>query len=141
MIVNLSVFENIPAGWSKLSGATTAPIGYLFISNGKSRFSKEYRCGLVKDNTQREFKREIDGISKIAITSNRKENEPVKKSGVCFADEPNLPEKLNTLAREEMKLRLLQDIQMDICVCQIEGIDYKSYLMELKAEIDRFLNL
>lgn len=46
---------------------------------------------------------------------------------------------LNRLAREQMKLRLMQDIRMDITVCQQEGIDYKPYLKELKEIIDGFL--
>lgn len=137
---NFPIFERIPDGWHELSGATTAPIGYLFISNGKSRFSKEYRCALVKN--YREFKCQIeDEKQNTVITSRPKESRPVEKSGVYFSDEPDLPEKLNNLAREQMKLRLLQDIQMDICVCQIEGIDFKPYLTELKKEIERFLNL
>ena len=48
---------------------------------------------------------------------------------------------LNRLAREQMKLRLMQDIRMDITVCQQEGIDYKPYLTELKQIIDGFLEV
>ena len=47
---------------------------------------------------------------------------------------------LNRLAREQMKLRLMQDIRADIEVCKLEGIDYKEYLIELKEIIDGFLN-
>ena len=46
---------------------------------------------------------------------------------------------LNTLAREQTKLKLLQDIKFDITVCRIENIDYKQYLVELKEIIDSFL--
>jgi len=46
---------------------------------------------------------------------------------------------LNKLAREQMKLRLLQDIRTDIEVCKIERMDYKEYLLELKDIIDGFL--
>ena len=46
---------------------------------------------------------------------------------------------LNRLAREQMKLRLMQDIMMEITDCQQEGIDYKPYLTELKQIIDGFL--
>jgi hypothetical protein len=38
-----------------------------------------------------------------------------------------------------MKLRLMQDIRVDIEVCKLEGIDYKKYLLELKEIIDYFL--
>lgn len=45
---------------------------------------------------------------------------------------------LNKLAREQLKLKLLNDIRLDIEVCKIEGWDYKVYLMELKEIIDSF---
>ena len=48
---------------------------------------------------------------------------------------------LNKLAREQMKLRLLQDIRVDIEVCKLEGINYKDYLLELKDVIDGFLRV
>ncbi len=48
---------------------------------------------------------------------------------------------LNALAREEMKLKLMQDIKADIIVCKIEGINYKDYLLELKDIIDSFLGI
>lgn len=46
---------------------------------------------------------------------------------------------LNVLAREQLKIRLLCDIKMDIEICQLEGWDYKEYLLELKKLIDGFL--
>ena len=46
---------------------------------------------------------------------------------------------LNTLAREQMKYKLMADIRSDIEVCKLEGIDYKEYLRELKSIIDGFL--
>ena len=46
---------------------------------------------------------------------------------------------LNTLAREQMKYKLMSDIRTDIEVCKLEGIDYKEYLRELKSIIDGFL--
>ena len=46
---------------------------------------------------------------------------------------------LNRLAREQLKLKLMQDIQIDIEVCKLEGIEYKNYLLELKSIIDGFL--
>ena len=46
---------------------------------------------------------------------------------------------LNVLAREQLKIRLLYDIKMDIEICQLEGWEYKDYLLELKKLIDGFL--
>lgn len=53
-----------------------------------------------------------------------------------FDDTPELGEKLNRLAREEMKLRLLRDIHTDITVCKLEGWDYHGYLDELQELIE-----
>lgn len=53
--------------------------------------------------------------------------------------ETNVGVALNRLAREQLKLKLMLDIRMDISVCQLEGIDYKLYLRELKSIIDGFL--
>ena len=46
---------------------------------------------------------------------------------------------VQTLAREQMKLKLLQDIKFDVQVCKIEGWDYKEYLIELENIIKGFL--
>lgn len=48
---------------------------------------------------------------------------------------------LNKLAREQLKLRLIQDIRVDIEICKLEGLDYKQYLHELKEIIDGFLRI
>jgi len=37
-----------PKGWVKTRGATTAPKGYYWVSNGKSRFSGKRKIALVK---------------------------------------------------------------------------------------------
>lgn len=60
-------------------------------------------------------------------------------SGYRFDDSPETAVKLQRLAREQMKQRLLQDILMDITICKLEGFDYKEYLLELKSEIDVFI--
>ena len=46
---------------------------------------------------------------------------------------------LQKLAREELKLKLLTDILLDIEVCKIEGWDYKQYLNELKDLINNLI--
>ena len=44
-------------------------------------------------------------------------------------------EKMNRLAREEMKQKLLNDILIDLKICEIEGWDKKQYLQELEELI------
>lgn len=43
---------------------------------------------------------------------------------------------LNRLAREQMKLRILSDVSLDLVVCELEGIDPTEYIRELEALLD-----
>lgn len=47
---------------------------------------------------------------------------------------------MQRLAREEMKLKLLADIAMDVQICQLEGWDYKSYIVDLVGLLSRFVD-
>ena len=42
------VYSSVPKGYIKIEGATTAPKGLEWYSNGKSRFGGEYKNALVK---------------------------------------------------------------------------------------------
>lgn len=44
---------------------------------------------------------------------------------------------MNRLAREQMKLRLLADIAVDMQVCKLEGYDPAEYVDELLGEVER----
>ena len=46
-IRGVKVYEEMPAGWDVLWCAVTAPLGYVFIWNKKSRFTGEYKHGLI----------------------------------------------------------------------------------------------
>ncbi len=135
-------FDEIPFGWMPIKGATTAPVGYEWISNGKSRFSADYRIALVKE-TQKKGKTIKTSIPRMDILQKHtagEEKQQEKQSGFQFSDEPGISEQLNRLAREEMKLMLLRDIARDMTVCKIEGWDYKGYLRELQQVIGSFLD-
>ncbi len=43
-----NIYKTIPDGWKILHGAATYTRDYVWVSNGKSRFSGEYKSGLVK---------------------------------------------------------------------------------------------
>ena len=47
--------------------------------------------------------------------------------------------KLQVLAREQIKLKLLNEIRFDIEVCKIEGWEYKEFLKDLHSLISEFL--
>lgn len=42
------IFTTMPDGWTEIKGAMTAPVGYIWICNNKSRFSGEYEQALLK---------------------------------------------------------------------------------------------
>jgi hypothetical protein len=41
------IYNEIPAGWSVIHGAMTAPVGHIWISNNKSYFGGERRSALL----------------------------------------------------------------------------------------------
>lgn len=44
----VKVFTEMPEGWREIKNAVTAPKGFIWICNGKSRFSGEYVHALLK---------------------------------------------------------------------------------------------
>lgn len=47
--VDTEVLDKVPDGWVVLDGALTAPRGYVFVCNRKSRWGGEYRHALVPE--------------------------------------------------------------------------------------------
>ncbi len=41
-------YDTMPTGWKEIRWAITAPNGYVWISNRKSIFSKDYRHALLR---------------------------------------------------------------------------------------------
>lgn len=44
---------------------------------------------------------------------------------------------LNRLAREELKLKILRDIRMDLEICRLEGWDHRAWIDELIELLER----
>lgn len=53
-------------------------------------------------------------------------------TGVNLIGGQEASKKLNRLAREQLKKRLLNDILIDFQVCEIEGWDKMEYITELR---------
>lgn len=47
--------DSIPEGWKPIRGAQTAPLGWVWICNGKSRFGGEYEHALVPEEAVMEW--------------------------------------------------------------------------------------
>lgn len=56
-----------------------------------------------------------------------------------YKEKPD-PVKLQNEARFNTKLKLINDIKVDLMVCEFEGLDKNKYLLELKKIIDEFLD-
>ncbi len=48
LLSEVPVYDSIPPGYSEIKGATTAPLGYKWISNNKSYFGGERKQALVR---------------------------------------------------------------------------------------------
>ena len=46
------------------------------------------------------------------------------------------PKVFNRLAREQMKMKLLDDVLVDLMICDLEGWDQREYIEELHELID-----
>lgn len=40
----------LPKGWTRIEGSLTAPKGYTWVSNNKSRFSSKRKSAIIKDD-------------------------------------------------------------------------------------------
>ena len=40
----------LPKGWVPMKGALTSPNGYTWVSNNKSRFSRERKSAIIKND-------------------------------------------------------------------------------------------
>lgn len=60
------------------------------------------------------------------------------KVGSAVITDTNCAPSLNRLAREQMKLKLLEDIRMDLIICEIEGWDKMEYINELNELVNSF---
>jgi len=60
-------------------------------------------------------------------------------TGIMLDKNIDTPKRLNDLAREQMRLKLLNDILIDLKICQIEGWDTIKYLKSLQTLISSFI--
>ena len=60
------------------------------------------------------------------------------KVGSAVIIDTNCAPSLNRLAREQMKLKLMQDIRADLMICEIEGWDKMEYINELNELVNSF---
>lgn len=61
-------------------------------------------------------------------------------SGIML--EPDIPETrktLNDLARHQLIVRILQEIEFDLMICEIEGWDKKEFIRQIQSAVDKII--
>ena len=62
----------------------------------------------------------------------------MSNSGIML--EPDVPETrkaLNDLARHQLIVRILQEIEFDLMICEIEGWDKMKFIRQIQSEGDK----
>ena len=62
----------------------------------------------------------------------------MSNSGIML--EPDVPETrkaLNDLARHQLIVRILQEIEFDLMVCEIEGWDKRKFIRQIQSAVDK----
>ncbi|MDD3231655.1 MAG: hypothetical protein PHE09_20975 [Oscillospiraceae bacterium] len=55
-------YDAVPEGWKRIRGAMTAPLGYCWIWNGKSRFGGECEQGIVTLAVWKKYEMALDNL-------------------------------------------------------------------------------
>ena len=62
----------------------------------------------------------------------------MSNSGIML--EPDVPETrkaLNDLARHQLIVRILQEIEFDLMICEIEGWDKRKFIRQIQSAVDK----
>ena len=124
------LLETMPKGW-KIDKTAGSPLcGYDFVTNGKS----------VLNGQKRALLRVMPPQIKISFQEQKNlivEKEEPKHKQVIDAVYVRT---VNELAREKFKKQMLNDILVDLMICEIEGWVKTDYLNELKDLICKLGN-
>ena len=122
--------DELPDGW-KIDKTAGSPLnGYEFITNGKSVLNGQKRALLKvgKNIVNKDFKAVGSGIDL--------ENNTKKTNSRDKIIDKLTAKTANELARKKFQEKLLQDIRVDLMICEIEGWNKLEYINELKNLIN-----
>lgn len=123
------LLEKMPKGWVFCNKVGSPLHGYVFVTNGKSLINGQKRA-LLKLDFKTDAPQLILDFDKKAITT--KTIEQPKAPQVIDAQYVRT---VNDLARKKFKRQLLNDILVDLTICEIEGWCKREYIEELKKLI------
>lgn len=115
------LLQSLPDGWRIDKSAGSPLCGYEFCTNGKSLLNGQKRALLFVGSKPSEYKRSAQNPFQEV------KQEPDTKGY------PEYPAKaVNELARKKFEQRLLNDIMVDLAICEIEGWCKMEYIRELR---------
>lgn len=127
--MNWELYDKPPEGFS-IDKHTGSPLtGYDFYTNGKSVLNGGVRILVKSLNVH------VNNIADnhYPVKRNTPNNKEPKQDPMINR---NVRQRVNVFARERFKVKLLQEIEFDLMVCQLEGWSMESYVNELKQLID-----
>lgn len=130
-----NIYPSIPNGWSELKNVGSPVHGYVYICNGVPLI-KGGIIGLTHvTNLPKSNKDIIENQEELTISKidNKDINENKKTKDFIF--DASQSKTVNNIARKQMQEKLLNDIRVDLMICEIEGMDKLEYINELKELI------
>lgn len=99
-----NIMQEVPDGWNITEGATTAPLGYVWVDNGKSMFSGERQTALVPEAAVYGRNSNINTNNQIEVTNGQDldESPEVLASERAIADSENAEADEMRAALEEL---------------------------------------
>ncbi|RHF76923.1 hypothetical protein DW668_04870 [Bacteroides stercoris] len=127
--MNWELYDKPPEGFS-IDKHTGSPLtGYDFYTNGKSVLNGGVRILVKSLNVHvNNIADNHHPVKKFILNSKEPKHDPMINRDVR--------QRVNVFARERFKVKLLQEIEFDLMVCQLEGWSMGSYVNELKQLID-----
>lgn len=123
------LYDEPPEGFS-IDRHTGSPLpGYDFYTNGRSILNGGIRI-LVK----------TPGVPVDSMAVNHPPAREFVPKSKELKEDPmisrEIRQRVNAFARENFKVKLLQEIEFDLMVCKLEGWSMESYVCEIKGLID-----
>jgi len=129
---NWPLLDEIPQGWAIDKTAGSPLCGYAFVTNCKSPLKGQERALLRVVQQQQGLPfNDLVVVSKMEIATVKQ----AKPSG-SFVFDASQAKTVNDLARQKFKHKLLNDILVDLTICEIEGWSQTEYINELKSLIN-----
>ena len=127
------MLDELPAGWSFSKAAGSPLHGYAFAMSGSPlRGGKTALVRVLKPQMQLLFS---EPASKETAQKLPNDAQAAPSSKVFFYDQGQA-RTVNELARQKFKRQLLQDILLDLTICEIEGWCKSEYINELRSLIN-----